>query len=90
MKYVFIIVVFQCLYSVSRKKLNEFLLTSNYFMLYFFNKIIKCFNSPIQLIQLVFVELEKYPNVKLKFSHKLIDIDFNNSILTFQTLVLRI
>lgn len=33
------------------------------------------------------VELEKYSNVKLNFLHKLIDIDFDTKVLTFQTLV---
>ncbi|CAI6360244.1 unnamed protein product [Macrosiphum euphorbiae] len=46
----------KCLYSISRKELNEFLLT----------------------------KLEKYPNVKLNFSHKLVDVDFNTKLLTFQ------
>lgn len=32
-------------------------------------------------------ELEKYPNVKLNFSHKLVDIDFTTTTLTFQMLV---
>lgn len=34
-----------------------------------------------------FLELEKYSNVKLNFSHKLVDIDFNSKMLTFQTFV---
>ncbi|KAF0748180.1 kynurenine 3-monooxygenase [Aphis craccivora] len=49
----------KCLYSVSRKELNAFLLT----------------------------KLEKYSNVKLNFSYKLIDVDFNSKLLTFQKLL---
>ncbi|XP_060833948.1 kynurenine 3-monooxygenase isoform X1 [Rhopalosiphum padi] len=49
----------KCLYSVSRKELNAFLLT----------------------------KLEKYSNVKINFSHKLVDVDFNSKLLTFKKLL---
>lgn len=35
----------------------------------------------------LYIELEKYPNVKLNFSHKLVDIDFTTTALTFQMFV---
>lgn len=67
---------------MSRKDLNGYLLTSNVLLKFINNFFLVLLNN-----YNLFVELEKYSNVKLNFLHKLIDIDFDTKVLTFQTLV---
>jgi len=67
----------QCILSIDRRFLNELLL-NGYFFIYFL--LLKNFF----VIFSKWAEAEKYPNIKVLFSHKLIKCNTNTGALAFE------